>query len=73
MFDNLRDSTFYEEEPAEIDQPQQAKAIAPRRRKNTRFLGLTAQQRFFLSVMVMFVVLVIGMLAMFVLGKMALF
>ena len=73
MFDNLRDSSFYEEEQTDAEQPQVAKSVVPRRRKRTRFLGLTAQQRFFLSVMLMFVVLVIGLLAMFVLGKMALF
>ncbi len=73
MFDNLRDSSFYEGEQAEVEQPQQAVRAAPRRRRKTRFLGLTAQQRFFLSLMLMFMVLVMGMLAMFVLGKMALF
>jgi hypothetical protein len=73
MFDNLRDSSFYEEEQTEIEQPQQAKSVAPRRRRKTRSLGLTGQQRFFLSVMFMFTVVVMGLLAMFVLGKMALF
>ena len=73
MFDNLRDSSFYEEEQTEIEQAQQAKPVAPRRRRKTRFLGLTGQQRFFLSVMFMFTVVVMGLLAMFVLGKMALF
>jgi hypothetical protein len=73
MFDNLRDSSFYEEEQTDLDQSQAVKPVAPRRRKNARFLGLTAQQRFFLSVMFMFMVLVMGMLAMFVLGKMSLF
>lgn len=71
MFDNLRDSSFYEEEQTEVEQPQQAKPVAPRRRKKTRFLGLTAQQRFILSVMLMLMVSVMGVLALFVLGKMA--
>lgn len=73
MFDNLRDSSFYEEEQTDVDQMPSAKPVAPRRRRNARFLGMTAQQRFFLSVMLMFMVVVIGLLAMFVLGKMALF
>ena len=73
MFDNLRDSSFYEEEQTEVEQPQEAKPVAPRRRKKTRFLGLTAQQRFFLSLMFMFMVAVMGLLTMFVLGRMALF
>ncbi len=72
MFDNLRDSSFYEEEQTETDQPQPAKPAAPRRRRRkTRFLGLTAQQRFILSVMLMLMVSVMGVLTMFVLGKMA--
>jgi len=73
MFDNLRDSasSFYEEEPN--DPVPAAKPAARRRRRNTRFLGMTAQQRFFVSLMLMFMVCVIGVLVMFVLGKMALF
>jgi hypothetical protein len=69
MFDNLRDdaSSFYEEEPAA------EKPVARRRRRNARFLGLTAQQRFFLSMMLMLTVCVMGVLAMFILGKMSLF
>ena len=75
MFDNLRDSasSFYEEEQSDLTTETAAKPAASRRRKNVRFLGMTAQQRFFLSVMLMFMVVVIGVLAMFVLGKMALF
>jgi hypothetical protein len=75
MFDNLRDSasSFYEEEQNDLPAEAAAKPAASRRRKNARFLGMTAQQRFFLSVMLMFMVVVIGVLAMFVLGKMALF
>jgi hypothetical protein len=34
---------------------------------------MTAQQRFFISVMLMFTVCVIGTLAMFIMGKMSLF
>jgi len=75
MFDNLLDSasSFYEEEQNDPGKPAGAKPAASRRRKNTRFLGMTAQQRFFLSVMLFFMVCVVGVLAMFVLGKMALF
>ena len=76
MFDNLRDSAsdFYEEEQSNTHQGQpQAKPASRRKRKNARFLGLTAQQRFFLSLMLLFTVCIMGVLAMFVLGKMALF
>mgnify|MGYP003418652788 FL=1 len=76
MFDNLRDSaessSFYEEEQNDLYKEPVAKTAAKRRRK-TRFLGLTPQQRFFVSLMLMFTVCIMGTLAMFVLGKMSLF
>jgi hypothetical protein len=78
MFDNLRDSaesSFYEEEPNDLYKEPVAQPVIPRRRRahNARFLGMTAQQRFLLSVMLMFTVCVIGTLAMFVFEKMSLF
>lgn len=86
MFDNLResaDSSFYEEEqndlykeqPAAAPAPARAAFAAPRkaRRSNGRMLGMTAQQRFILSLMVFLTVCMMGTLAMFVLGKMSLF
>jgi hypothetical protein len=77
MFDNLRDeaSSFYEEEQNDLyqGQPTAKTTAVRRRRRNGRFLGLTAQQRFFLSMMLMFTICVMGVLAMFVLGKMSLF
>ena len=78
MFDNLRDSasssSFYEEEPNELyREPASRPVAAPARRNSSRFLGMTAQQRFIVSLMLMFTVCVIGTLAMFILGKMSLF
>ena len=77
MFDNLRDSadsSFYEEEPNDLYKESTAKSVAaPRRRSNARFLGMSAQQRFFVSLMLLFTVCLIGTLALFVLGRMALF
>ena len=77
MFDNLRDSasSFYEEEPNDLYKEPEAKPAgkSKRRRSNGRFLGMTAQQRFFLSFMLMFMVCIMGTLAMLVLGKMSLF
>ena len=78
MFDNLRDSaesSFYEEEPNDLYKEPVAQPVAPKRRRtsNARFLGMTAQQRFLISVMLMFTVCVIGTLAMFVFEKMSLF
>jgi hypothetical protein len=79
MFDNLRDtsdSSFYEEdqndlykEPVQGKKP--ARSAAPRRRSSGgRFLGMTAQQRFIISMMLMFTVCIMGTLAMVVMGKM---
>ena len=75
MFDNLRDSAFYEEEPEDLYQESVEKksAAAPKRRRKGRFLGMTAKQRFFISMMFMFTVCIMGFLTMFVLGKMSLF
>ena len=80
MFDNLRDSadsSFYEEEQNDLYKdpaPSRKPAAAPKRRRstsNTRFLGLTSQQRFILSVMFMLTVCIMGTLAMFVTQKMS--
>jgi len=80
MFDNLRDdSSFYEDEQNDLYQEPVAQAepatvAAPkRRRRETRFLGMTAQQRFLLAFMLMITVCVMGVLAMVVTGKMGLF
>ena len=78
MFDNLRDSaesSFYEEEPNDLyKEPVATPAVAKRRViRSGRFLGMTAQQRFLLSVMLMFTVCILGTLAMFVFEKMSLF
>ena len=82
MFDNLRDLSdtppFEEEEQddlfkdiEEIDTP--VAAPVRKRRKSKNFLGMTAQQRFLISVMLMLTVCLIGTLVMFVLGRMSIF
>ena len=76
MFDNLRDSasSFYEEEQNDLYKEQEVKPVATRKRKkNAKLLGMTAQQRFLISVMLLFTVCIMGTLAMFVMGKMSLF
>ena len=77
MFDNLRDSAsnFYEEEQNDLYKEPEAKPAArsKRRRSSGKFLGMTAQQRFILSLMFFLMVCVGGTLVMFVLGKMSLF
>ncbi len=77
MFDNLRDSasSFYEEEQNDLYKEPEVKPVASsrKRKKNAKFLGMTAQQRFLISMMLMFTVCIMGTLAMFVMGKMSLF
>lgn len=78
MFDNLRDSaesSFYEEESGDLYKEPVAQVAAPRRRRSRgrSFLGMTPQQRFFVSLMLFFTVCIMGTLAMFVFEKMALF
>jgi len=79
MFDNLRESAespFYEEEANDLYKEPASRPMpsdAPLRRSNRRFLGMTAQQRFIVSLMLMFTVCLLGMLAMFVTSGMLLF
>ena len=83
MFDNLRDSadsSFYEEEPNDLYKEPAPSGRKPasatpkkRRSNNARFLGMTAQQRFLVSLMLMFTVCIMGTLVMFALGRMSLF
>ena len=83
MFDNLRDSadsSFYEEEPNDLyKEPVPANGtgtkstVKKQRSNNALILGMTAQQRFIVSLMLMFTVCIMGTLVMFLLGKMSLF
>ena len=81
MFDNLRDFSdtppFEEEKDElfpELETTESPVATSVRKRKKSKkFLGMTAQQRFLISVMLMFTVLLLGTLAMFVLGRMSIF
>lgn len=82
MFDNLRDlsdSPLYEEDQNQDDDPfkdiedSSAPVPAPvrKKRRSRKFLGMTAQQRFLISVMLMIAVCMLGTLAMFALGRMS--
>lgn len=84
MFDNLRDfsdTPLYEDDeqqagPNKEPAPADAPAAAPARRKKRKgktFLGMTAQQRFLISVMLFFTVCLLGTLTMFVMGRMSIF
>ena len=85
MFDNLRDSadsSFYEEESNDLykepvspsNKPGKKPAATPQKRRsnNARFLGMTAQQRFIVSLMLLFTVCMMGTVAMLMLGRMSL-
>ena len=85
MFDNLRDSadsSFYEEESNDLYKEPVAPSNKPgkkpvaaskkRRSNNARFLGMTAQQRFIVALMLLFTVCMMGTVAMLVLGRMSL-
>ena len=78
MFDNLRESAespFYEEESNDLYKEPASRPLASAsvRSSNRRFLGMTAQQRFIVSLMLMFMVCILGTLALFITGRMSLF
>ena len=83
MFDNLRDFSdepLYEDEqndlykePEDISVESSPATPVRSRKKSSNFLGMTAQQRFIIALMLMFAVCLLGTLAMFVMGKMSLF
>lgn len=74
MLDKLRDDAS---SSAFLEDDDQLLGEAPpppvRRRPTGRILGMTAPQRFLISIMLMFTVLLLGILALLVLGKVALF
>ena len=81
MFDNLRDysdSPLYEDEQKDLyKEPEAASSspspAAPKMKKSKTSMGMNAQQRFIIASMFLFVVCLLGLLAMFVMGKMSLF
>ena len=77
MFDNLRDTSFYDDEQGDSYQepaaPPTATATKKQRRRTSRFLGMTPQQRFFLAFMLLIAVCILGLLAMMVTESMSLF
>lgn len=85
MFDNLRnlsdpipegeeqDDLFKDIDDDVAVEESVATPARKKRKKNQNFLGMTAQQRFLISVMLFFTVCLLGTLVMFVLGRMSLF
>jgi hypothetical protein len=79
MFDNLRDLSddggIYDETPEDT---RDSKALAMGAKVGTklstsRFMGLTAGQRFVLSILLLLAVVVMGSMCLLVLGKVTLF
>lgn len=72
MFDNLREdaasSPMYEEE-AKFQSAAGTFPAEPAGSRSSRFLGMTAMQRFVIAFMLMIAVCVIGVMALLVLGK----
>jgi len=86
MFDNLRDFSddpLYDNDQSQddglfqdmddVDDSAPAAKPVRKKRKSKNFLGMTAQQRFLISVMLFFTVCLLGTLVMFVLGRMSIF
>ena len=76
MFDNLRDDAnsnpLYEDDKAQAKSA--AGTVAPTARpKSTKFLGMTAQQRFIIAAMLMIAVCVLGIMLLLVTGRLGLY
>jgi len=70
MFDNLRDETnAYEDNSGAKLQPASNTISGPLSRKPSRFLGMTSIQRFVIAVLLMASVCVLGLMVLFVTGK----
>jgi hypothetical protein len=65
MLDDLRNSSsFIDDEPPAEQEPVQRRT--PQRRQKETFLGMTAQQRFILSLMLFLMVCVMGTFALLI-------
>jgi hypothetical protein len=75
MFDGLRkdasDTTGFDEEQTEFFPEDKPSAAPARRRKSGQFLGMTAQQRFLIAVMLMIAICTLGAMCMLITGKFA--
>lgn len=63
MLDDLRNSSAFIEEEEPAAEQQEMVRRRPSRRSKSTFLGMTAPQRFFLSLMLFLMVLVLGIAA----------
>lgn len=70
MLDDLRNSSSFieEEEPENPEEQETTYRSTARRRRKEPFMGMTAQQRFILSLMLFFMVFILGLFALVVSG-----
>ena len=76
MFDNLRNDAnsnpFYEDDKAQAE-PTAETVVHTARSKSTKFLGMTAQQRFIIAFMMMIAVCVLGVMLLLITGRFGLY
>ncbi len=72
MLDDLRNSSSFIDEDETPEQEQEAVSAGRSRRQGKEtFLGMTAQQRFILSLMMFFMVCALGVFALIISGSIA--
>ncbi len=71
MLDDLRNSSSFIDEPEPPEQEEVVRQRKVRRRGQATFLGMTAQQRFILSLMLFFMVCALGVFALIATGSIA--
>jgi hypothetical protein len=69
MLDDLRNSSNFIEEEETPEEPIQVVRRPMRQQRPESFLGMTAQQRFILSLMLLFMVLILGVIALVASGS----
>ena len=77
MFDNLRDDaipSFYEEEDTTLPEEYEKKSAskAPKKKASSKFLGMTAMQRFIIAAMLLITVCTLGSMCLLLTGKIGL-
>lgn len=73
MFDNLReDAHGFQDEQGTKYQTASSTVSGPISQRSSRFLGMTSIQRFVIAVLLMAAVCVLGLMCLFVTGKIAL-
>ncbi len=77
MFDNLRDDaipSFYEEEDTIFPEEYEKKPVSkvPRQKASSKFLGMTAMQRFIIAAMLLITVCTLGSMCLLLTGKIGL-